>query len=222
MSRFNAIRAVLGLILVPFVVTAQSLTHVPNADFSRWNGPEPAGWYTNNVYDEQGKLLRTVVEHAGTTGVRLLALRTVHRAAAPALVAYEGGELTSPLLPQFVDPKQPVQLQIRYQFAPDSADVLRVDVSLESRDTEPNSPKPNPHCTCTVTSSLGTLPLSLPVASDAKRLTVNAVFASTERPNLPPPGCLLYVWKVRFWLENKSSHLHEKTTATLEHVDYQP
>lgn len=67
---------------------AQSVQTLPNANFNQWVQDEPASWYTNNVYDNQGKLVQAVVIPAGTTGARLLAKHVVYRAETPKLESW--------------------------------------------------------------------------------------------------------------------------------------
>ncbi len=144
---------------------AQQLQQLPNAAFTQWTGPEPANWRSNNVYNDKGKLLRTLVEPVGTAGAKLLVKRVVHREEAPAIVVFEGGALRSPLLPFMPQADTPVRLQVRYQFVSDSADVLMAAISLESRNTETAPPKPDKTCDCQLTSLFGSESVPLPVAA---------------------------------------------------------
>lgn len=211
----------LGLELTQ-LATAQPLQHIPNAAFSQWNGPEPVGWVTNNVYDEQGKLLRALVVQASTAGAALRVNRTIHRAEVPALVAFEGGMLSSRLVPFMPTADKPVRLQIRYQFIPDSADILRTDLILDSRNTEPGTLKPDNTCDCQLKSALGSGSVVLPATPTSQTVTFEAVFTNPANSAIAPPGCAVYVWKIRFWLENKTTHLHEATTAVIEQVEILP
>ena len=197
---------------------AQRLQQLPNAAFTQWTGPEPVGWQTNNVYDDKGKLLRSLVEPVGTAGARLVVKRVVHREETPAIVVFEGGALNSPLRPFMPPADTPVRLLVRYQFVSDSADVLMAAVSLESRNTETGTPKPDKTCDCELKNPPGSGPITLPAAATSQTVAFDAVFPNATSPGTVPPGCMMYVWKIRFWIENKSSHPHEGTTALIEQV----
>lgn len=208
-------------ILLSFVsrclVHAQTLRNVPNGDFSRWNGTEPVGWHTNNVYDEQGKLVQTLVKPLGRSGVQLGAKRVVYRTDAPAIDAWYGGQVTSALIPYMPEAGKPIALTIRYRFRPDSADVLRAEVQLESRDKLADHLTPDPACVCRFNTGNG--PLLLSPATNS--VTVRATFAGANT-DIRPPGCAMYVWKIRFWLTNATTHLHEATEAIIEQISLEP
>ena len=223
MGRFNAISAVFWFSLLATPTLSQSLKQLPNADFSRWKEAEPVGWFTNNVYDEQGKLVQTLVQPAGTVGAKLGVKRVVFRAAAPALTGFRAGELSSPPIPYLADAGKPIQLQFSYQFAPDSADVLRADISLDTRDTEPGTLVAANACACKLTSSLGRFPLVLPPAATPQTITVGAIFGGGTTPNAVPANCLLFAWKIRFWLDKPvagPTHPHEASVAVIGELRY--
>src|SRR5207237_5052673 len=89
-----------------------------------------------------------VVEPAGTVGARLLAKRVVYRNDAPVIDAWYGGELSSALMPFMPSEGKPIALTIHYKFRPDSADVLRAEIQLESCDNEPGTMNPDKNCRC--------------------------------------------------------------------------
>lgn len=197
---------------------AQSLTQLPNADFSHWDQAEPVGWQTNNVYDEQRKLMQTVVVPAGTTGARLLAKRVIYRPDPPALESWYAGQLSSPLVPFMPPAGKPVALTIHYRFRPDSADVLRAEIQLDTRDLKPRSTEPDPACICRFAGING--PILLP--ANQTSVTLKATFSDPASPDQVPRSCSLYVWKIRFWLENPSTHAHEATEAVIDQITLEP
>ncbi|MEZ0541101.1 hypothetical protein [Fibrella arboris] len=196
---------------------AQPLRNVPNGDFSRWSTNEPVGWHTNNVYDEQGTLQQSLVAPAGTAGVRLLAKQVIYRSETPVIDAWYGGQLSSPSIPYMPEAGKPVALTIRYRFKPDSADVLQAEVRLESRDKLADHVTPNPACTCRFNSLDGPLNLS-PVGNS---VTLRAQFAGPD-PSVRPAGCAMYVWKIRVWLTNKTTHPHTASEAIIENIRLEP
>ncbi len=210
------------LLLQGYCSTAQALQQIPNADFSRWTGPEPTGWQSNNVYDDRGKLLRTLVEPAETAGAKLTVKRVVHREEAPAIVSFDGGMLTSRLVPFMPTAEKSVRLQVRYRFVPDSADILKADVLLDSRNNEPGRLTPDLTCDCQLKSPFGSGPVTLPAAGTSQTVTFDAVFTNPADPSAVPPGCPMYIWKIRFWIENKATHPHERTEAIIEQVQIRP
>ncbi|WP_375444498.1 hypothetical protein [uncultured Fibrella sp.] len=210
-----------GIALLLFVssctASAQLLRQLPNADFSRWRAAEPTGWHTNNVYDEQGTLQQTLVKPLGTSGVQLLAKRVVYRTDVPVIDAWYGGQLWSALVPYMPEVGKPIALTIRYRFRPDSADVLQAEVRLESRDKLPDHVTPDPACACRFSGADGPLILSPTTTS----VTVRAQFVGATSA-ARPPGCAMYVWKIRFWLTNATTHPHEGTEAIIEQISLEP
>lgn len=205
------------LLLLASPVMAQSLGQIPNADFSRWLNDEPVGWHTNNVYDEQGKLVQTLVKPLGTSGVQLGTKRVIYRTDDPAIDAWYSGQLSSALIPYMPEAGKPIALTIRYRFKPDSADVLRAEVRLESRDKLPDNVTPDPACTCRFSADNGPLLL----APNNTSMTVRAMFAGAT-PTVQPPGCAMYVWKIRFWVANDTTHPHEATEAVIDKIVLEP
>lgn len=202
----------------PGISDAKLLQQLPNANFSKWTQAEPDGWYTNNVYNEQGQLQQAVVVPAGANGARLLAKRVVYRTDTPIIDAWYGGQLTSALMPFMPTEGKPIALTIHYSFQPDSADVLRAEVQLQSRDNEPGTLNPDKNCFCQFKGINGPVRLS----PTENSITLQATFADANSPSQVPPGCMMYVWKIKFWLENATTHPHAATKAIIEKITLQP
>ena len=211
---FVAFSVSFWLIFHAFLASAQ----IPNSDFSQWQNNEPVSWRTNNIYDDQAKLQQAVVGSAGNSGAKLLVKKVIYRAETPSIISFYGGKLESKLAMFMPKAGTAIQLSFNYSFKSDSADVLKAEISLNSRNNEIGTLNENKICVCQLKNDFGGEILMLPASENSKTISLKAVFPNNADPNKLPPECAMYVWKIKFWLENSATHLHEKTVAIIEKI----
>lgn len=201
-----------------FACGLSSFAQIPNADFSQWQNNEPTNWLTNNLYDSDKKFTEAFVIPASGKGAKLLVKKIAHTTEEPAVVSYYGGKIESRLIPMMIESGKSIQLSFDYEFKSDSADVLKAQITLESRNTHDGTLTPNKRCDCQLKNDTGGEIITLPATESRKIISLKAIFSNNTEPNKVPVGCMMYVWKIKFWLENTSTHPHENTYAIIEKI----